>query len=233
MCRQNVGIRIVAAVAALAAVAAARAQYEQLGSPLQMGIRNWEMSNYAYGTTSAQKHAQGRARIKAGKATTRFAPRAFPLELWFRKWAVEKDPAERKKYAGYWTAQKAILDRELKARGDDMGELFATLFVIAYEGYSGERAKASQYWDMAASSRGSFLRNEYFQGEPNGEKVDLAEGEILDATAAASERRDYARTGNPEPLEKARSEAKKFIDRWWSGGLDNLKATPARFVTAE
>lgn len=237
-------LRAVVLGSVLLSGSAAHAQGFVYGNDSQStAINNWGLSNMANlaRLENEAKHKRGRALIRARRATTLFTPRPFPLEAYLVKWGAANDPAKRQSNTKAWKRQKALYDAEIKSRGahpNDLAQVMAVCFVMAYEAQSSQRANASQFKSMVSGFRSSLLQDEFYQGESNFEHQLLIEQQILDATAALYYRRHLNMDGAPlnaatraENIAEARKEGMEFIGRWWSGGFENFKATPTNFVT--
>lgn len=225
------------ATAPCAGITSARAQSVMGFDPNSTAINNWRLSNLAEQARLIQeaKRARGRELIRTKRATTAFVPRELPLQIWFKKWGVDKDADKRRVALEEWKVQKALYNAEVNARGAnprDGAQVWAIAFMMAYEAYSGQRANAAQFKDMVASWRSALLQMDTYQGDSNLDKQELAEDQIVSSTNALRLRRLGTKTGEAATLAEARKQGADCINGWWHGGANNLRATPTKFVSS-
>lgn len=188
-----------------------------IGTIIQNNIRANMMRNALFGSRTIV--ANGGRRVKPmGGPPAAFQPRPFPLEKWLKTWSGG-DPAKRKEFYAEWVQQKAIWQGETKARGtkpNDLAQVMATAFVLAYEGYTGDRASPAAYQRMVGEFRSGFAKDAGLRAMDSLRKNELVEGALLESTDSVMRRR----RGASGDVEKAREVAGRFLDRWWDEKRD-------------
>ena len=117
-----------------------------------------------------QRHADGLARIKAGKATTGFAPVPnFSVGTYFRQRYPQAAPALLQAAP----AASAQFHQELRARGlsdHDLADGEALAFVTAYEVYSGQKTGPAHLAFARNAARTALLTQTMRQAAPDAER---------------------------------------------------------------
>lgn len=187
-----------------------------IGTMIQNNIRANMMRNALFGSR-AMYGASPKAKPMGGPPAS-FKPRPYPVDSWLKTWSGG-DPVKRKEAYAEWVQQKAIWQQEAKARGtkpNDLGQVMATAFVLAYEAYTGNRAGDAGYRHMVEEFRKGFAKDAGLRSMDNVRKNELAEGAILSSTDAAMRRR----RGTEPDIAKAREVSGQFLDRWWDEKRD-------------
>lgn len=176
----------------------------------------------------------GAEKIKRGRASTHFTRLSpFNTEEWITRCGA-KTPEVRRQYAAEIATQREIWAQEVRARGanpDDMAEMLAIAFVLAWEPHSGgQKATDAQYRWVMADFRKSLLKDPYFQGMSAADKQYLFENNLIGSTDTVRQWREGAAASNTEMQQAGRRAASKFLDSWWEGPVENLIATPTGFA---
>lgn len=201
-------------------------------------LRNSLNANMAASGASAaytRKVRVGAAKIKAGRATTRFSAVApFNLEEWLTRCGA-KTPEQRRQYGEEIRLQRRLLDEEARAFGADRGDMAPSLglcFAMAWEAYTGgQRATEKQYRWLVNDFRRTLLKDAYFQGMNAAEKQYLFEENMINATDALRLWRESRLAGDEEKRKRAREGAARFLARWWDEPVENLTAAEDRFTS--
>lgn len=213
-----------------------------IGTMIQNNIRANMMRNALFGSRAMYGASGGRRVKPMGGPPTFFKPRPYPVEKWLQNWSGG-DPQKRRASYAEWVQQKTIWQNEVKARGtkpNNLAQVMATAFVLAYEGYTGQRAPTAGYQKMVEEFQKGFVKDAGLRAMDNVRKNELAEGAILNSTDSVMRRR----RGNSGDTERAREVAGQFLDRWWdekreaavklvsNAGHAPATATPASFESA-
>ncbi|RYG36162.1 hypothetical protein EON81_10610 [bacterium] len=146
-----------------------------------------------------------------------FVPRTPPVQKWLDNWSAGDSAKRRSSYDEY-LKQKAIWQAETKARGtkpNDLSQVMATAFVLAYEAYTGRRASETGYKKMVEEFRTGFRKDAGLRTASNDRKNEIAEDAMLGATDAVMRRRGGQIATDPDRIAKAKEVSGKFLDRWW------------------
>jgi len=254
---RSVGLTVVAVVVIAATGAGeARAQYVNpntginWNNPVSASIdrsRYWMQQGRIAEANIAAQHeaaaeaarndrilAAGNEKIRRGQATTRFTTRPFQIDLWMKVWRP-KTPADRQREIDECKVQGEIWAREVKARRvdlNDIAETAALAFVLAYEVKSdGDKASAKAYQSLIKQFREYFLNYAYFQGMTEAHKQWHQEGLFLSATNPVRRWQRARSLNDAAELAGAKKEASEFLDVYWKGSIDTLRATPDRFTS--
>lgn len=159
------------------------------------------------------QEARGRLLIKQGKATTHVTMRPFPIDKWMQTdW--NGDAETRRKNYGEYLSQKQLWADELKARGakgDDIGDVYALAMATCFEAYTGKRLSDAGFQKLAHEYHKAWRNAPYYQAGALTDKQKRMEETML----LGSYPLYLSRKGDTE---KAKSESKRFMDKWWDGG---------------
>lgn len=173
----------------------------------------------------------GQSRIKSGKATTRFTYGAFPTDFWVKQ-CGGNTPEKRQQCIAEFTVQRDIWAQEARARGtdtNDMAQALGLAFVLAWEGQTGKKATPAQYKGITQDFRTMLLKDAFYQGMSTPGRQTYFEERMINATDPVRLQREGQRSGDATMLEKARTEAKAYINAWLPRGYTRYEATPTGF----
>ena len=165
------------------------------------------------------QETRGRALIRSGAATMAFPTRPFPLAKWLDAWGAG-DPQKRERAAREWEFQRAIWADEIRARGakpGDMAQMMALAFVACVEAITGQKVSNVGFRKETEEFRKVWIKDPFYQGRSAVSKQELYEDSMLTGSYALYLRR-MAHKGSPAgDVDKARSAAGGFLDKWCVG----------------